>query len=366
MIYLDNAASTPILPQVKEKLMSCLDIYGNPSSIHAEGIKAKKLIKESKEIISKKLNCYEDELYFTSGATMSNNLLINGFKGKVYSSEIEHEDILMILEDVHGEKIRVNNNGNLRLEDLKRKIFEHMEWYENEPMLFSIQMANSEIGTIQNIKEISNIIHSYPNAYLHVDATQYIPYFNIDVQDFKIDALSMSGQKIGCIKGTGLLYIGNNLISLIKPIIRGKQGLIGGTENVFGIVCLGEAFKCLDYDNENLISLRNYLINGLNGELIGSINNRLPNNVNICFENINSNSLVLLLNDYGICCSAGSACSSGDSEPSQTLKAIGLPKSKINSCIRFSLSKNTTKEDIEKTIETVNRAVSFLYEIGGN
>lgn len=365
MIYLDNAASTPILQQVKEKLLRCLEIYGNPSSIHNEGIKAKNIIYEAKDIISNRLNCESDELYFTSGATMSNNLLLQGFNGSVFCSSIEHEDILMTVEKLHGEKILVNSDGTLDLNDLKKKITEYMDWYEGEPVLFSIQMANSEIGTIQDIYKISNIIHTYPNAYLHVDATQYIPYFEVDVQELKIDALSMSGQKIGCIKGIGLLYIKNTLLPLIKPIIHGKQGLVGGTENVIGIACLGEAFKCLDYNNEELIKLRNMLISGLNRELIGSLNDRLPNNVNVCFEGLDSNTVVLTLNDCGICCSSGSACSSGDLEPSETLKAIGLPHSKINSCVRFTINKNTTTEEIEKTIEVVNATTSFLYDLGG-
>ena len=352
MIYLDNAASTPLLPSVKEKLISCLDVYGNPSSLHDEGFKARGLINESKEIISNKLNCSPDELYFTSGATMSNSLLLQGFKGKIVCSAIEHEDILMI----GSRTISVDFNGNLNINELIKCLDAQVS-----PTIYSIQFANSEIGTIQDIKRISQIIHSYKYSFLHVDATQYIPHYQVNLKELNIDALSMSGQKIGCIKGIGLLYISSNLLPHISPIIHGKQGLVGGTENVLGIACLGEAFNQLSYDNTKMIDLRNMLINGLNGKLIGD-NNRLPNNVCMRFDNVEALSIVQLLNEYGICCSAGSACSSGDTKPSSTLLAIGLTDKQANSCIRFTLSKDTTQNDILETIRITNAVIDLLRE----
>lgn len=365
MIYLDNAASTPLLPEVMVDLCRNLDTFGNPSSIHSEGVKAKQLILDAKDKVSRKLHCNRDEIFFTTGATMSNNIILQGFYGIKCVSTIEHEDIQMLADKFHYEKIPVDNDGKINITSLKRIILDLYEWDENENFLFSIQIANSEIGVIQDIQSISELIHSYPNAYLHVDATQYIPYFECDVQALKIDALSMSGQKIGCIKGTGLLYISEKLQSLISPLIYGKQGLIGGTENVLGISCLGEAFNCLDYDNKQMILLRNQLIVGLNGKLVGDIDYRLPNNVCVMFDDVDAQSLVMLLNDYGICCSAGSACSSGDSEPSSTLLAIGLTPKQANSCVRFTLSKETTKFEIDYTIDAVNKAVEFLKGLKG-
>lgn len=363
MIYLDNAASTPLLPEVMVDLCRNLDTFGNPSSIHSEGAKAKQLILDAKDKVSRKLYCNRDELFFTTGATMSNNIILQGFNGVKCVSEIEHEDIQMLADKFHYTKIPVDNKGRINIEELK--VIANNLYESRCNVLFSVQMANSEIGVIQDIETISDIIHSYPDFYLHTDATQYIPYFECDVQALKIDALSMSGQKIGCIKGTGLLYISEKLQSLISPLIYGKQGLIGGTENVLGISCLGEAFNCLDYDNKQTILLRNQLIVGLNGKLVGDIDYRLPNNVCMLFDDVDAQSLVMMLNEYGICCSAGSACSSGDSEPSTTLLSIGLTSKQANNCVRFTLGKETNSFDINYTIETVNKTVSFLMELKG-
>lgn len=356
MIYLDNAASTPLLPSVKEKLLKVLDVYGNPSSIHKQGRIAKELINNSKNIIANKLNCNEDELFFTSGASMSNSVILTGFNNKIISSAIEHEDIQMICLD--SEKIFVDKNGIVNIENLK-EILEKV----TSPTLFSIQMANGEIGTIQEISKISKLIHGNPNCYLHTDATQYIPYYPIDVKKMEIDALSMSGQKIGCIKGIGLAYISKKLQKHISPVIYGKQGLIGGTENVPGIVCLGEAFKNLNYDNEEMFILRNRLIDRLNGTLIGDSEYRLPNNVCMYFESVPAETLVVLLDEYGICCSAGSACSNNDNEPSSTLLALGLNEEQVNSCVRFTLGRETTKDEIDKAIEIINNVVNILREL---
>lgn len=362
MIYLDYAASTPVKKEVKQKLMSCLDIYGNPSSLHDAGAAAKKIITESKNIISKSINCNPDEINFTSGATMSNNTVLRGFRGTVVVSEIEHEDIHMLAQKFHYETLSVDEHGIVDPNSIRLKISYIRDWSEDEPILFSIQMANGEIGTIQNIKAISNVIHSYKNTYLHVDATQYIPYFKVDAQDLKIDALSMSGQKIGCIKGVGLLYVSSYLLPYITPLVYGKQGLVGGTENVIGIACLGEAFKYLNYDNAEMYRLRNMLMEQLNGELIGSPN-RLPNNVCMCFEGVDAQSVVMLLNEYGVCCSSGSACSSGDPDPSHVLMALHLPPQKLNSCVRFTIGQETTEEEIVESIRKINMVVSMLKEL---
>lgn len=361
MIYLDNSASTPLLPQVKDKLLSILDIYGNPSSIHSEGNKAREIINKSKEIIANKLHCSSEELHFTTGATMSNSIILQRFIGDVFTTTIEHEDILLMAKELNLGIIDVDNNGNVNINRIK----EICEDYKDTtiPILFSIQLANSIFGKIQDIEKISKLIHSYPNAYLHVDATQYIPYFECDVQTLKIDSLSMSGQKIGCIKGVGLLYLSDALRDLTRPLIWGKQGFIGGTENVSGIACMGVAFENLNYDNSNIIKLRNKLINGLDGTLVGTLENRLPNNICMMFEGLDSLSIVQMLNEKGICCSAGSACSSGDNTPSTTLLAIGLTEEQAKSCVRFSLGRYNTEKEIDETINVTNKVVKFLREL---
>lgn len=362
MVYLDNAASTPISYEVRNKLNECLDIFGNPSSLHNEGIKAKELINASKSIISKSINCLESELYFTTGATMSNNIVLQGFKGNCIVSAIEHEDIQLIANAYNMSRIPVDTEGRIVITELKHIINDTIEWSSSdEPILVCIQAANSEIGTIQDIEAISKLVHSYPNVYLYMDVTQYIPHYPIDVKRMGIDAFGMSGQKIGCIKGTGLLYLSERVKGLIKPLIYGAQGLIGGTENVPGIACMGEAFKWLKYDHTaTILELRNLMIDGLNGELIGSRRDRLPNNVNMLFDNVDSQSLVIMLNEKGICCSAGSACSSGNAEPSATLLALGLSPKQANSCVRFTLGEMNTKEEIMNVIPIINDTVDFL------
>lgn len=356
MIYLDNAASTPVLPQVREKLNSVLDIYGNPSSVHDMGLSAKKIIWDAKDTIAEKIGCDVDEIYFTSGATMSNNIVLQGFNDTIYYSTIEHEDIQIMAKEFGFKKLNVvSETGRVDLRYLEM-LLSHNE----DPGLCTIQAANGEIGTVQDIRTISRIIHSHSDKWLHVDATQYIPYYKLNIKELGIDALSMSGQKIGCIKGIGMLYISNKLLPQIKPLIYGNQGLIGGTENVIGIACLGEAFKQLDYDNKEMQRLRNMLMDGLNGKVIGDIEDRLPNNVNVYFKDVDAASIVMLLNEYGICASAGSACSSLNDDPSSTLLAIGMTPIEAKCCVRFTLNKTTTEKEITDTINITNNIVELL------
>lgn len=362
-MYLDFAASTPVLPEVREVLNEVLDIYGNPSSIHDEGRKASKVIDKAKEIISSRLNCDMDELYFTSGASMSNSVAIEGFMQAhqdafFITSKIEHNDILLCANNLFGdcEYIDVDHFGMIDLNQLK----ELDNKYKNDPVLYSIQMANSEVGTIQSMEEISKIVHRFPNHYLHTDATQFIPYYRMDVKKYGIDMLSMSGQKIGSIKGTGLLYVSKDII--LTPIIWGEQGLIGGTENVHGIACLGKAFECLTYPIAKIKSLQSQLFNGLPDdiELFGSIEHRLPNNIMVRFPNISSETMVSLLNENGICASGGSACSSKSNKPSHVLLAMGYSEQEANECVRFTLSKDMSSEDVEQAIKIINECYELL------
>lgn len=349
--YFDTAASTKPSEAVIQTLNKSLEIYGNPSSIHNEGELASKLIYDATKIISEKINCEYSEIYYTSGASMSNSIFIQGFlrkhpDAKLVISAIEHNDIIEManyLQDVYY--VPVHSNGILDIEYLRSLLNE----LDGDTVLCSIQMANGECGVIQDIYAISNIIHSHSNMYLHTDATQYVPHFPIDVKYMGIDAFSMSGQKINCIKGIGLLYIKDSV--KIDPIVFGEQGLIGGTENVSGIACLGTAFKELSYDNEDIYCKRDYFINSLNREnIIGDLNHRLPNNVYIK-STIDGESMVIFLNEFGICCSAGSACSFNGNKPSHVVLAMGYSESEANSCVRFTIDKNTSYEDIDYVVD---------------
>lgn len=355
-MYLDYAASTPVSKKVENKLYEVLSIFGNPSSQHDEGFKAQKIISDSKDIISSKINCKSNHIYFTSGATMSNNLAIQGFirkhpDCKVLYSAIEHNDIILMAKYFGDKfiKIPVLNDGSISMNDLSYLLSKNRYY----PILVVIQYANSEIGTIQNINRISQLVKAYENTYIYVDATQYIPYYKCDVEELKIDMLGMSGQKINCIKGTGILYI--NDLNLVNPIIFGEQGFIGGTENTLGIACLGEAFKNLTYNISELVEKRNYFIKKINRPIVGSLTNRLPNNIAVLFDNIKSEEFVELLNEYGIYVSAGSACSSGSLEPSHVLKEIGLSDKDAKSCIRFTINNTITYDDIDNTVDIINK-----------
>lgn len=360
-MYLDVAASTKISAQVKEELLRVLDIYGNPSSLHKAGTEAKKIILNSTDNIANKLNCKPEEIHYTSGATMSNNLIIQGFFKKnpnamlLYSS-IEHNDIIMMSNTLRCRSIRVDKDGRIDLSLLK----DMLDVYSKDPVLVSIQLANSEIGTIQNIYAISDLIKKYDNAWLHTDATQYIAHYPVDVRAMGIDALSMSGQKINCMKGIGLAFIGENMP--IQPLILGEQGFIGGTENTLGIACLGKAFETLEYNNDDLIAKRNYLYNSLKscGILVGKLENRLPNNLSMIFEGVDAQKMVTLLSEDDIYVSTGSACSSGKSDPSHVLLACGYSETLANSCIRFTIDDCITYDDLDIVIDSVKNVVSIL------
>ena len=229
--------------------------------------------------------------------------------------------------------------------------------------LLSIQWANNEMGVIQDMKTICDIANSFPDVYIHTDATQIIPWQQIDVHELGIDMLSCSAQKIGGLKGTGLLYVKEGIH--LKPLIYGDQGLIGGTENTPGIVCMGEAFNCLDYSDErinNVKAKRDYMCGLLIDDfaLVGSLNNRLPNNLCFVHEGIRGEQMVALLSDMGVYVSSGSACSSHTNEPSHTLSSLGYSKDLANSSIRITLSDTTTYDELNKAAKYIKAALNIL------
>lgn len=363
MIYMDTAASTMPSEEVIKCLKDNVDVYGNPSSLHEEGERAHKLIMNATDIISSAFNCNKNELYFTSGATMSNNLFIQGFlkahkDAKLIISSIEHNDIIELSDYIDNKKrykyvyrLPVDSNGNVNINTLKSLLKE----LDGNTVLCCIQGANGECGTVQDIKKISEIIHSHNNMYLFSDMTQYVPYYKVDLKSLNLDGMSMSGQKIHCIKGVGLLYVKDGV--KIDPIIFGEQGLIGGTENVLGISCLGVAIKNINYRIHELIEKRNYFINNIGFELIGNKENRLPNN--ICIKgSVNADSMVIMLSDFDICSSAGSACSSHDSKPSHVITALGYSPEDARKCIRFTIDENTTYQDIDYVIDIFKKLSS--------
>ena len=363
MIYMDNAASTEVSENVKKVLLNTLDKFGNPSSIHKYGEDAARIIMKTSDIIAESINCSPDEIYYTNGATMGNSVFIQGFlrehkNAKFITSTIEHNDIMDLakyLKDI-GIKVyyvTVDKKGQLNTVYLEKLL----NTLDGHTAICSFQWANSECGVIQDMKKISDIIHSHKNMYLHTDATQYFPYYRINIQRTKIDALTMSGQKINCIKGTGFLYL-SKLIN-IKPVIFGEQGIIGGTENVLGIACLGEAIKSINYKIGPMTATRDIFIEKLGKEnIIGDLINRTPNNIYTKCKK-DGESMVVFLNEFGILASAGSACSSISKDPSHVMMAMGYDEKTANNCVRFTISRKTTLKEVDYVVDVFNNLNSI-------
>ena len=368
-VYLDNAASTPVNPRVLAKFNQVAEsLYGNPSSQHMVGILAKEAVSYAQNIIAGKLSCAEDEVFFTSGATMSNNVFIQGMLRKhpetmFITSEVEHNDIMMLYNWLPYTKrlLSVDKNGIVNLEQLNTLIQQCKE--VGNYCLVSVQMANSETGIIQPIKEISDIVRQHSKAFFHSDATQYLPYYPIDVAKLGIDALSMSGQKIHGLKGSGVLYCSETCQNELESIIFGEQGLVGGTTATPLVASLGEAFELLEYHEIELTKKRDYLLDELEqlgGILVGTKGNRLPNNIYTRFPGVNGITLMNLLSDYGIYIGTGSACSTDSDKPSHVALAYGLSADEALECVRFTLSTNNTYEELEYVVDMLRGILSLL------
>lgn len=366
--YFDNAATTKVDDEVLDSMLPYFNkFYGNASSVYKLGQISKNKIEEVRENISKILNCRPDEIYFTSGGSESNNLALKGImeansnKGKhLITSVIEHPSILntaKYLESIGYEVtyINVDNNGQVDLEELKNGI-------RKDTVLVSVMYANNEIGTIQNIDEISKICKE-KGVILHTDAVQAIGNIKIDLSN--IGALSLSSHKFYGPKGIGLLYIKKGTV--FNPIINGghqEQNKRAGTENIPNIVGMGEALKLvynsIDSKNNYISNLKNYFESEIK-KVIPNVRvngkNRLPGISNITIPGIKNDTLVIALDMMDISISAGSACTSGSIEPSHVLKAIGLNENECKSSIRISIGKYNTKEEIDYLIKSIKEVV---------
>ena len=339
IIYCDHAATTPVKEEVLNEMIPYFSMnYGNPSSIYSIGRRSKKALDTARTRVAKAIGTDEKEIYFTSCGSESDNLAIKGIakanneKGKhIITSKIEHHAVLNTCKTLEKEGyeityLNVNEKGLVNLEQLKNSIRE-------DTILITIMFANNEIGTIQPIKEISEIAHK-SNIIFHTDAVQAVGNVKIDVNELGIDALSMSAHKFYGPKGVGALYIKKGIeFEKIQDGGHQERDKRSGTENVAGIVGLGKAIEIasqnLDNYNCKLLKLRNYFINEITTrysdiKINGDLKNRLPGNINISFPNIDGEELLLKLDRQNICASTGSACNSGSTEPSHVLKAIGL------------------------------------------
>lgn len=375
-IYLDNAATTRVHPQVAEKMMDALvNNYGNPSSLHRLGIRAEQAIKEVRELIAKNLNCHPPEIYFTSGGTEGNNLIIQGVvenkkrnRMRIITSAIEHPSVLDMFTFYENHQIEVivlgvDTQGHIRLDELEAAMNE-------DTILVSIMAVNNELGTIQDLKAIGKMVKAVnPKCVFHADFVQGFMKIPIDVQASLLDAVTLSSHKIFGPKGVGAVYIKKG--TDIKPLLRGggqENNMRSGTENVPGIVGFGEAIrlrKDLFIDEFAAIrSLRTAFINELEAKIddikINGDPNGSPYVLNVSFNRVRGEVLLHSLEAKGIFVSTGSACSSHKKEKQYVLKAIGLAEEYKEGTIRISFSKDITKDDAETAVAAIAQAVNSL------
>ena len=377
-IYADNAATTKMSEHaINTMLFHMKEVYGNPSSLYGVGQKAKEALEDARRRASAVLNCEPREIYFTSGGSEADNQAIisaarfNAAKGKkhIISTAFEHHAVLHTLDKLKKEGFEielldVHSNGIVTAEQVKNAIRE-------DTALVTIMYANNEIGTIQPISEIGAVCRE-SGVLFHTDAVQAIGHIPVDIQKDNIDMLSLSAHKFKGPKGVGILYAKKG-IPLTNIIEGGAQerGKRAGTENLPGIVsmvaALEDATKDLQGYKERLSPLRDRLIDGLfeipYSDLNGDRVKRLPATVNFCFEGIEGESLLLLLDDKGIQASSGSACTSGSLDPSHVLLAIGRPHEVAHGSLRLSLSDDVTTEEIDYIIKSVKEVVTYLRDM---
>lgn len=362
-MYLDNASTTPLLPEVKDYIISILDNYQNPSSLYQSGSHSKQILTKARVNVAKFINANPGDIIFTSGGSASNTLMIKGYAQKndcmVFYSPIAHKSVLKCVESLeYKTPLKVDRRGYINIE-----VLEHLLKQTFMKKLVVIDYANSEIGTIQDVQKIIEVCHNN-EAMVYLDCTGSIGQIPVDVKELNVDAIGFSAHKLGALKGTGVLYKKSNIE--LEPLVYGsqEQGLFGGTENIIGIAALGKAVENYDYSSINSNArdrVLDYILrNILGGYLIGDISNRLPHNLYVCFKNVQGESLMILLDMNDIQVSTGSACTSGDLTPSTTLTAIGMDKDDMNNCIRITFSGNETNEELDNFCEILNKNVSLL------
>ena len=375
-IYLDHNASTPVHPRVIEAMLPYLrENFGNASSIHAEGRAARSAIDRARSQVAEFLGAEDDEIYFTSGGTESNNLAIRGMaeltgreKGGLVTSSVEHHAVLRPMQRLADQGfdilfLPVDRYGSVSPEDLKRSLA------AGNILLVSIIAANNEVGTVQPVEELGNICRR-AGVLFHVDAIQAAGRLEIDLRSLPVDLLSISAHKIYGPKGIGALYVRRG-VKLQPQLLGGshERRLRAGTENVAGIAGLGTACELIkaesDQHNRQVRLLRDSLWEGLQEKLDGlHLNghpeNRLVNTLNVSFGGVEGEALLLNLDLKGIACSSGSACASGSLEPSHVLTALGVSPELAQSSVRFSLGWGNTAEQIERTVEETARVVCRL------
>ena len=374
-VYADNAATTAVSKKVVEAMLPYYtEVYGNPSSLYTVGQKAKEALEDARERVAKLIGAKPREIYFTSGGSEADNQAIisaarlGAKKGKkhIISTKFEHHAVLHTLQALEKEGfeitlVDVHENGVVVPSEIEAAIRE-------DTALVTVMYANNEIGTIQPIAEIGAICKA-KGVLFHTDAVQAISHVHINVVEQNIDMLSISAHKFHGPKGVGVLYARGGIV--LTNVINGgaqERGKRAGTENLAGIVgmtvALEDAIAHIDENNEKFAKLQDKLIDGLSkipySELNGDRNSRVKSNVNFCFEGIEGESLLLLLDDKGISVSSGSACTSGSLDPSHVLLAIGRPHEVAHGSLRISLGEDATEEQVDYIVKSVTEVVEYL------
>lgn len=373
--YFDNSATTRVKDEVFKEMIPYLSIeYGNPSSLYSIGRSAKRAISEARRRVASLINCSPEEIYFTSCGSESDNTALKGIayankeKGNhIITSKIEHPAILNSCKSLENKGFKisyidVDKDGMLNLEKLESEI-------TDQTTLISIMYANNEIGTIEPVKEIAQIAHSH-GIIFHTDAVQAVGNIPIDVRKMNIDMLSLSGHKLYAPKGIGALYVKSG-IEFERFMDGGHQekNKRSGTENVAEIVALGKACQIAEKNIEQyqrkLKNLRDYCLNKIQEKIPdiyinGTMERRLPGNINISFKDLNSGELLLRLDEVGICASGGSACSSKEASPSHVLTAIGLPSELSKGALRLTFGDYNSIEDVNYLVENLVRIVEKM------
>lgn len=382
LIYLDNAATTAVRPEVFEAMKPYFcEMYANPAGIYTFARKASEAVSSARETIAETIGADKHEIYFTSGGSESDNWAITAaaeayakkhsknsrFSGHIITTAIEHHAVLHTCENLEKQGvdvsyIGVDENGFVKLDELEAAI-------RDDTFLITVMFANNEIGTIEPIKKIGEIAKKH-GILFHTDAVQAYGHIPIDVEAFNIDMLSASGHKLCGPKGIGFLYIRKSV--KIGSFIRGgaqENNRRAGTTNTSGIIGLAKAAEFAVKNMEEAAvyesKLRDYVIERVLNEipycrLNGDRTERLPNNINFCFRFVEGESLLIMLDQNGICASSGSACTSGSLDPSHVLLAIGLPHEIAHGSLRLTLSDRTTKEELDYTVEKIKQIVERL------
>ena len=376
-IYLDNAATTKVFPEVVTAVTDALNSnYGNPSSLHHKGLAAEKLLKAARKNLASNLKVTADEIYFTSGGTEANNLAIKGaiktlkrYGNRIITTKIEHPSVLSIFNELESnwdvKYLDVDQTGRIDLKQLQ-------EYLNNDTILVSIMAVNNELGTIQPLKKISNLISEYQNLYWHVDGIQALGKIDLFPKRLGIDLCSVSAHKIHGPKGVGALYINED--TRLNSIFHGsgqEEGLRPGTENVPGIAGFGKALELLatPKQREQMYQLKETLVNRILTEIEGStlngpgIREGAPHIANISFRGVRGEVLVHSLAEDNIYVSTGAACSSRRKDSNHVLEAVGINNDLIDKTIRFSLTTTTSKEEIATVITKLKEKIIMLRKI---